>query len=145
MGRIGIIFGLKFILPAKIYLNSFMQTSWPDCSPLLLPNEPLTIPKYSPSGNACMSSLQEMVSSPWTARVCSSDQPTYAECWSQTKHEQAGRGLSAAGLHPITTTHLTASQHNKESPVWSLEITSCPTSGNWGELPGWAVFSECHP
>lgn len=39
-------------------------------------------------------------------------------------------------LSPLT--HLTASQHNKKAPVWSLEITGCLTSGAWGELPGWA-------
>ena len=82
----------KSMLLARIYLNSHVQTNTLRTDlipfPLVLPSEPLTMPKYSPSSNAGMALLQEKVSSPWTARVCSSDQPTYTECCSQTKCEQ---------------------------------------------------------
>lgn len=44
--------------------------------------------RYSPLSNECMASLQEKASSPWAARVCSSDQPTRTECCSQAKCAQ---------------------------------------------------------
>lgn len=94
------------MLLARIYLNSRVQTNTlrTDYSALTLPSEPLTMPKYSPSSNTGMASLQEEVSSPWTARVCSSHQPTYTERCSQTECEQPVRkGFIGSRTDHITT------------------------------------------
>jgi len=130
-------------LLARIYLNSRVQTSTLRTSliplPLELPSKHLTMRKYSPSSNAGMASLQEKVGAPWTARVCSSDQPTYTECCSQTKCEQpVWKSFISSRTAPYHYSHLPACMlANGEAPAWSLEIRGCPTSGAWGELPGW--------
>lgn len=118
------------MLLARIHLNSRVQTNTLriDLIPLLLvlPSEPLTTAKYSPSSTAGMASLQENVSSPWAARVCSADQPTHTERRSPTKCEQPlWKGFISGRTAPYRHAHLPACTPAQRGG-------SCLESGDYG-------------